>query len=111
VGHCRKRNRSRDQRCTYKIAYHFYPIDGPLYLCHVPVTQFGRRVEDRIRDLLKHALATDHPAPTILSELQKAIIEYRVVKAQGQRLCGQRSDDLTLARSALSIPTIQKQIA
>jgi hypothetical protein len=70
--------------------------------------QFGRRVEDRIRDLLKQALATHHPAPPILSELQTAIYEYRALKASGRRLCGQRRDDLTKVRSALSISTFEQ---
>lgn len=63
--------------------------------------QFGRRVEDRIRDLLRQALATYHPAPSVISELQTAIQEYRASKAAGRHLCGQRSDDLTVVRNAL----------
>jgi hypothetical protein len=63
--------------------------------------QFGRRVEDRIRVLLKQALATYRPEPSVLSELQTAIQEYRALKASGQRLCGQRSDDLTAVRKSL----------
>jgi hypothetical protein len=63
--------------------------------------QFGRRVEDRIRDLLQQALATCHPAPSVLSELQTAIHEYRARKTSGRHLCGQRRDDLTAVRTAL----------
>ena len=59
---------------------------------------FGRRVEDRIRVLLRQALATYRPEPCVLSELQTAIQEYRVLRASGQRLCGRRSDDLTVVR-------------
>lgn len=70
--------------------------------------QFGRRVEDRIRDLLRQALATQHPVPSVLSELQSAIHEYRALKLSGRRLCGQRSDDLTFVRGALSIPTVEQ---
>ena len=72
--------------------------------------QFGRRVEDRIRDLLRQALATYHPAPSVLSELQTAIQEYRALKASGRHLCGQRSDDLTVVRNALGIGTVGQQL-
>jgi len=72
--------------------------------------QFGRRVEDRIRDLLRQALATRHPAPSVLSELQTAVQEYRVLKASGRHLCGQRGDDLKAVRNLLGVGTFGRQI-
>jgi hypothetical protein len=71
--------------------------------------QFGRRVEDRIGDLLRQALATYHPTPSVLSELQTAVREYRALKASGRHLCGQRSDDLTAVRNAFGISTVRQQ--
>jgi hypothetical protein len=71
--------------------------------------QFGRRVEDRIRILLREALATYHPERSVLSQLKSAIDEYRVLKASGRRLSGQRSDDLTVVHNALGIDTVGLQ--
>ena len=68
-------------------------------------------MEDRIRDLLRQALATYRPEPSVLSELQTTIHEYRALKAPGRRLCGQRSDDLTVVRNALTIDTVAQNIA
>ena len=71
--------------------------------------QFGRRVEDRICDLLRQAIATYHPAPFVLSELQAAIHEYRALKVSGRHLCGQRRDDLTVVRDALRLGSVGQQ--
>jgi hypothetical protein len=71
--------------------------------------QFGWRVEDRIRVLLRQALATYRPEPSVLSQLQTAIHEYRALKATGQRLSGQRRDDLTVVRKALGVDTVGQQ--
>jgi hypothetical protein len=64
--------------------------------------QLKRRVGDRIDSLLKQALETDHPAPYVLSDLQRAILEYRSAKANRWRLFGRRRDDLRVVLAALS---------
>jgi hypothetical protein len=71
--------------------------------------QFGRRVEDRICDLLRQAIASYRPQPSVLSELQIAVHEYRARKASGHRLCGRRCDDLTLLPEALNIDAVGRQ--
>ena len=50
-----------------------------------------------------------HPEPSVLSQLQTAIHEYRALKATGQRLSGQRRDDLTVVRKALGVDTVGQQ--
>jgi hypothetical protein len=57
----------------------------------------------------RQALVTYRPEPSVLSKLQTAIHEYRALKASGRRLRGQRSDDLTVVRTALGIGTVGQQ--
>lgn len=99
--------RDGESACTYNAEpYGFCLIDKGDRRLLVSLMQFGRRVGDRIDSLLKQALETNHPAPTVLSALQLAISEYRIAKASGWRLSGRRCDDLTGVQVALSATTI-----